>query len=210
MDDINILIDIFHNKISNKYNISIEEIKDIWNKNTVIENKGTGAGGANTNKNGIPYEKITDLKDEFTILEKNKFFSKIKFKNNEKVFIRTEQSNLFKYMKNHINSNITPAHGCKNPDECYIFNDTIFIIEKKFQQVSGSVCEKIQTPHFKKWQYERTFPNYNVIYMYCLSDWFRENCKSELEYLNYLNIPIFWGNCKNYKNKIIEFIINYN
>ena len=34
--------------------------------------------------------------------------------------------------------------GCKEPDECYIdnANKTMFIIEKKFQQVSGSVCEK--------------------------------------------------------------------
>ena len=47
------------------------------------------------------------------------------------------------------------AHGCKNPDECYIDKESknMFIIEKKFQQCSGSVCEKIQTPHFKKWQY---------------------------------------------------------
>ena len=31
---------------------------------TKIINKGTGAGGANTNKNGLPYEKLTDLQDK--------------------------------------------------------------------------------------------------------------------------------------------------
>ena len=34
-----------------------------------INNKGTGAGGSNTNKNGIPYEELTDLDDRTTILE---------------------------------------------------------------------------------------------------------------------------------------------
>ena len=43
-------------------------------------------------------------------------------------------------MHSHIDANITKAHGCKNPDECYIDleNKVIFIIEKKFQQVPGS------------------------------------------------------------------------
>ena len=54
------------------------------------------------------------------------------------------------------------------------------------------------------------FPSYNIVYIYCLSDWFKENCKTELEYLEYLNIPLFWGNDSNYKDNIINFIINYN
>ena len=52
------------------------------------------------------------------------------------------------------------------------------------------MCEKIQTPDFKKWQYKRTFPDYTVIYIYCLSDWFENNCKAELEYLKYKKIPV--------------------
>jgi len=79
--------------------------------------------------------------------------------------IRTKQSNLFKCMEKHIDKNIEKAHGCKNPDECYIDeeNKNIFIIEKKFQQCNGSVCEKIQTPDFKIWQYKRTFPEFNIV-----------------------------------------------
>ena len=110
-----------------------------------------------------------------------------------------------------IDKNIIKAHGCKNPDECYIdeTSKNIFIIEKKFQNVAGSVCEKIQTPDFKIWQYSRTFPTYSIVYIYCLSDWFKENCKAELEYLEYKKIPIFWGNDVNYKESIIEFMTNY-
>ena len=85
----------------------------------------------------------------------------------------------------------------------------MFIIEKKFQQVSGSVCEKIQTIDFKLWQYRRTFPNFEIVYMYCLSEWFKLNCKAELEYLQEQNIPVYWGNDTDYKAQIVGFITNY-
>lgn len=114
-------------------------------------------------------------------------------------------------MKDYINNKVCKAHGCKNPDECYIDeeNKRIFILEKKFQQVNGSVCEKIQTVHFKKYHYGKTFPDYKIIYIYCLSKWFEYNCIAELQYLNKINIPVFIGDDINYKNKIINFIINY-
>jgi len=131
--------------------------------------------------------------------------------NEEKSFKKTKQANLFKCFKDEMNKDIAKAHGCKNPDECYIDEEfkNIFIIEKKFQQCSGSVCEKIQTPDFKLWQYSRTFPDYTIIYIYCLSDWFKKNCIAELEYLNFKNIPYFWGSSKTYKDDIINFILNY-
>ena len=55
----------------------------------------------------------------------------------------------------------------------------------------------------------KTFPNYNIIYIYCLSDWFKQNCKAELEYLDFKNIRYFWGNSEFYKDEMINFIINY-
>jgi hypothetical protein len=179
-------------------------------KENAIKNRGTGAGGSNTNKNGISYEKITELDDKITLIKKNKYSEIIKFNNTEKIFIKSKQSNLFKYMKDKINTNIKKAHGCKNPDECYIDEElkNIFIIEKKFQQCSGSVCEKIQTPDFKLWQYSRTFPDYTIIYIYCLSEWFK-NCIAELEYLDFKKIPYFWGKSETYKDDIINFMINY-
>jgi hypothetical protein len=186
-------------------------VKSTTDKEINIKNKGTGAGGSNTNKNGLSYEEITDLNDKLTISKKFKTSNIIKFNDNEKLFTKTKQANLFKCMKDETNTNIEKAHGCKNPDECYIDKDlkNMFIIEKKFQQCSGSVCEKIQTPDFKLWQYSRTFPDYTIIYIYCLSDWFKKNCIAELEYLNFKNIPYFWGSSETYKNDIIKFILNY-
>jgi len=173
--------------------------------------KGTGAGGSNTNKNGLPYEELTELKTEYEIISRENYYDLIKFKSCDKKFKSTKQSKLFKCMQEKINKSITKAHGCKNPDECFISeeNKIIFIIEKKFQQVGGSVCEKIQTSDFKQWQYERTFPFYKIIYIYCLSEWFKKNCKAELEYLHYKKVPVFWGNDEKYKSKIIDYIINY-
>lgn len=183
------------------------------NPNGNIHNRGAGAGGPDTNKNGLSYESFTDLDNRITIQQENKYSSLIRFNDNSKLFIKTKQSNLFKCMKEYMDETVLSAHGCKNPDECYIDQDpeepTIFIIEKKFQQCSGSVCEKIQTPDFKLWQYKRTFPSYRIVYIYCLSDWFKHNCKAEIEYLMYKNIPYFWGNSETYKDDIIHFIINY-
>lgn len=173
-----------------------------------IINKG---GGSKTIQNGLSYEKLTNIDSEFNIISVDKHFKIICFKKSNTIMKIPQKSNLFASMNNKLNKNITKAHGCKKPDECYIneTNKTIFILEKKFQQTSGSVCEKIQTSEFKIWQYSRSFSEYKIIYMYCLSDWFKKNCKAELEYLEYKKVPVFWGNDINYKTQLVEFLINY-
>lgn len=179
--------------------------------NNNIKNKGKGAGGANTNKNGLSYEALTDLDDRIKVIRKDKFSYEVVFSDNCTVFTKTKQSNLFKCMYKEADNNIRKAHGCKNPDECYINRETktIFIIEKKFQQCNGSVCEKIQTPDFKIWQYSRTFPEYRIVYVYCLSSWFRINCIPEIEYLDFKGVKYFWGDSDEYKDDIINFMLNY-
>jgi hypothetical protein len=74
------------------------------------------------------------------------------------------------------------------PDDCvYVFeNKTIYIIEKKFQQVGGSVDEKLQTCDFKKKQYEKIFSllDIKVEYIYLLDKWFRKpKYKDTLDYI---------------------------
>jgi hypothetical protein len=176
-----------------------------------IKNRGTGAGGSKTNANGLPYEEMTDLKTEYTIKKEEKHAQVIQFDNDDREFIMTQKSHFMKYMKDEIDLSVSKAHGCKQPDECFIDVQAkrCFIVEKKFQQCGGSVCEKIQTSEFKLWQYSRTFPDYKIIYVYCLSDWFKKNCKAELEYLSEKNVPVFWGNDKQYKTKMVHFILNY-
>lgn len=173
-------------------------------------NKGKGAGGKNTNKNGLTFEKNVSIISEIDIYSSNKVmkYFEFSFKDNDKKYIAASQGGLFKYMneKKEINDKIKPAHGCKKPDECIIDEDTktIYIIEKKFQQVNGSVCEKIQTAGFKRDHYRKRLPNYQINYIYCLSPWFEKNCETELEYLKEINIPFFIGG----KSKEIkEYII---
>jgi hypothetical protein len=74
------------------------------------------------------------------------------------------------------------------PDDCIfvIVNNTLFIIECKFQHVEGSVDEKLQTCDFKKKQYQKLLSraNIEVEYVYLLSDWFKNNkYKDVLDYI---------------------------
>lgn len=93
-------------------------------------------------------------------------------------------------------------------DSIYVIvNNTFFIIECKFQQVAGSVDEKLQTCDFKKKQYQKLLSRLNmeVEYIYLLGNWFKKpeyrdvldyiisvNCKYYFEYipLQILGLPI--------------------
>jgi hypothetical protein len=157
-----------------------------------ISTKNSKSGGAQTNINGLSFEVKTELQPVNNISH-------------------VKKGQLFKYLDKYLNKTISMGHGCRKPDECFvdIERKIIFIIEKKFQKVSGSVCEKIQTVDFKLWQYRRCFLKFSIIYIYCLSSWFKENCVAELEYLKLKNIPIFWGDDASYKKDILDFIGNY-
>lgn len=74
------------------------------------------------------------------------------------------------------------------PDDCIyvIINNTMHIIECKYQQVGGSVDEKLQTCDFKKKQYQKLLfeANIEVEYIYLLNDWFRnEKYRDMLDYI---------------------------
>ena len=184
---------------------------------TKVKNRGTGAGGANTNKNGLPYEAKVDLSTEFksirkSVINKNQF-QHIQFNSNENEYVVVKKSKLHSYMDviGEKVKTIKIIAGCKEPDEAYIHLDTknIFIIEKKFQQTSGSVDEKIQTFNIKKRHYSKLFPNYKVHYVYCLSDWFKKDDYADVvDMMNEDKIPVFWGDDSDYKSKIIQYIIS--
>lgn len=64
------------------------------------------------------------------------------------------------------------------PDEALYFPEQkkLFIVEIKFQEVAGSVDEKLQTCDFKKRQYIKLFRplDIEVEYIYILNDWFKK------------------------------------
>lgn len=172
-----------------------------------IINKGSGAGGANTNKHGLYFEEITDLKTKYTKIARHSII----FNNHDTIFRLPKYKYIRKELETHIDPIINNAYGCIRLDEYYIneAKKQIFIIEKKYQQVNGSVCEKIQTCMFKKWYFNTLLPGHTVIYIYCLSDWYKQKCQTELIYLYQQSVPVFWGQDPNYKSSIIDFMVNY-
>jgi len=90
------------------------------------------------------------------------------------------------------------------PDDALlvIVRETLFIIEIKYQQVGGSVDEKLQTCDFKRKQYLKLVAplGIKVEYVYVLSDWFRKpEYKDMLDYVHSVNchykfseLPLAW------------------
>ena len=181
-----------------------------------VINRGTGAGGANANASGLPFENKTDLLNMLTIQDSsNPYVDRVIFNAHPGTqFLKPKtKTKLHPYMESIKESNIDIgyAHGCKWPDEVYIdpVGKNVFITEKKHQNKGGSVTEKLQTCTVKREFYNDKFPNFKVIYIYTLSDWFRTNCPWELSFVKKNNIPIFWGDESDYKKQIIEFMVNY-
>lgn len=140
----------------------------------MIEN---GIGGGST-VTGLNFEKEADIlellrsKDGYRI-EGNKIFYNEKevarsFKKHSLyVFLATQGVDYKKILSKKL-----------LPDEAIyvIVNNTLFVIEVKFQKVGGSVDEKLQTCDFKRKQYAKLMAplNIEVEYIYILSDWFRK------------------------------------
>ncbi len=90
------------------------------------------------------------------------------------------------------------------PDDALlvIVRETLFVIEVKYQQVAGSVDEKLQTCDFKRKQYQKLLSSLGlkVEYVYVLNNWFRKpEYKDVLEYIHSVNchykfneLPLAW------------------
>ena len=139
-----------------------------------------GKGGGNT-KTGLVFEGKTDLA---TFLSMQKGYEVIKDKvyyKNELVARLFKKYDFYKIFLKELEIDCTKIISKQLlPDDSIfvIIRNTLYIIECKFQQVAGSVDEKLQTCDFKKKQYIKLFSelNYKVEFMYILSDWFRQEC----------------------------------
>jgi hypothetical protein len=90
------------------------------------------------------------------------------------------------------------------PDDALlvIVRETLFIIEVKYQQVAGSVDEKLQTCDFKRKQYLKLVRplGLKVEYVYVLNDWFKSpSYKDVLDYIDsvcchykFNELPLAW------------------
>lgn len=147
-----------------------------------------GKGGGNT-KTGLVFEGETDLKtflknqNGYCVTEDNCVFY-----NGEKVARIFKKHEFYKYLKEvdvdwtkYISKKLLPDNSIY-----VIVKNKLFIIECKYQQVAGSVDEKLQTCDFKRKQYQKLMAplNIDVEYVYLLSDWFRDpKYKDVLDYI---------------------------
>jgi hypothetical protein len=179
-------------------------------------NKGTGAGGANTNYYGKQFEEKTN--NETRLLEKG--FVKYSFTENPKkksnyylsktfedrTIVFVVQNGLKMYMKNKYNIEMFRC-----PDEAYIIEYTtgkkvIKILEKKEQNVEGSVETKLWSGPSLKREYELVLGSeFEVFYGFCISAFLKNKLISnEKKYvilntiLDENNIAVLFGDDENY------------
>lgn len=148
-------------------------------------NKGKGGGNTIT---GLNFEKERDILE---LLKKQKGYT-IKghsiFYLGKEVAQSYRKNALYKFLeskgvnyKKHLSKKLLPDEALY-----VIINNTLFIIEMKFQKVAGSVDEKLQTCDFKRKQYAKLMAplNIEVEYIYILSTWFEKpEYKDVLDYI---------------------------
>lgn len=77
------------------------------------------------------------------------------------------------------------------PDEAYLYDNKLYVYEKKYQQVEGSADEKPQTCGFKLFEFSKIAKALaldDVYYIYIFNDWFRQDKYTDM--LSYIkSIP---------------------
>jgi acid phosphatase class B len=174
-------------------------------------NKGYGAGGSNTNKNGLRFEDKTNNCKFFIPSFDQSFFYK---EYADKRIIYLSQNKFKKYMKNAYNIDIF-----RNPDEAYIIehlngHKECKIVEKKTQNVDGSVETKLWSGPALKREYEIVLgEKFTVEYSFCINEFLQKKFDSDDRKYNILskillenNIKIFYGDSDCYFEKVNKWI----
>jgi hypothetical protein len=192
----------------------IEEEIIIQPSSNIIVNKGTGAGGSNTNYYGKKFEDKTN--NEKRLLENGyeKIIINKKSKNGyclvkkfeDKIVTFVSQSGLKTYIKQKYNIELY-----RHPDEAYIseYNSgrkVLKILEKKEQNVEGSVEDKLMNGTTFKRAYELDLGGkFEVFYGYCVNEFLQKKlCSNKQKYitLNKIfienNISVLFGDDENY------------
>ena len=174
-----------------------------------IKNRGTGAGGANTNLKGKTFEEETS--NEHRLLENG--FTKTKYtleKDNisEKISY-VSQGSLKKYMKEKYGKALF-----RNPDGR---KPHLLILEKKAQNVAGSVDTKLLAGPLFREEYELSLDNEFIVhYAFCVSSFLQtyiESDKIKWVIFNKLmekhDIPILFGDSPDYFSTLDAWISKY-
>jgi hypothetical protein len=158
----------------------------------------SGVGGGRT-ITGLRFEERISLKQIFSGMKRYEIKGEDVFFDNKKIATFYQKNKIYKnflepkginYL-NYISKKLLPD------DAIFVMKEnTLFIIEIKFQEVSGSVDEKLQTCDFKNKQYNKLFKplNIKVKYCYVLNDWFKkQEYKDVLDYIKSVNSYYFFN-----------------
>lgn len=194
--------------------------------NQIIINKGTGAGGANTNLYGKKFEDKTNNQERLVEIGyvKNIYAKKQKKANDyylsktfeDKTVVFVLQNGLKTYMKYKYNIDMFRC-----PDEAYIIEYTsgrkvIKILEKKEQNVEGSVETKLWSGPSLKREYELVLDGkFEVYYGFCISEFLKKKLISNDKKYTILNtifqennIEVLFGDDENYFETIDTWFNN--
>jgi hypothetical protein len=193
---------------------------------SIIINKGTGAGGANTNYYGKKFEEKTNnqqrlleigyVKNSFTKKSQKTYDYYLSKTLEDKTIVFVLQNGLKMYMKKKYNIDLFRC-----PDEAYIIEynsgrKVIKILEKKEQNVEGSVETKLWAGPSLKREYELVLgADFEVFYGFSISDYLKMKLTSnEKKYtilnaiLNENNISVLFGDDDNYFETLDKWFNN--
>jgi hypothetical protein len=191
---------------------------------TEIVNRGTGAGGANTNANGKRFETETNneprlIADGFkkTFLSfTSKYGYYLTGQYDEYSVVFMSQTGLKAYIKAEFGIDLWRC-----PDEAYLikFNNPderpiLKILEKKEQSVEGSVETKLMTGAAFRREYEVALGDRVIVhYAYCVNQFLKNKIESGERKYNTLKqilaedkVPMFYGEDADYFEKLDEWI----
>ncbi len=169
-----------------------------------------GNKGGDSTITGLNFEKKTDLQDLLSeipgyTLQQSKGRAGVDVLFNDKLVARCfKKNNFYKFLEeNNIDwKKIISKRLIPDDSILIIVRETLFIIEVKYQQVTGSVDEKLQTCDFKRKQYQKLVASLDlkVEYVYVLNDWFRKpQYRDVLSYISSVNchykfnsLPLSW------------------
>lgn len=203
--------------------IEDDDNKDNTEPAIVITNKGTGAGGANTTYFGKKFEEKTNnqmrmLSNGYTkhSMSKKTYDYYLSKRYEDKTIVFVSQNGLKTYMKIRYNIELF-----RYPDEAYIIEHNngkrvIKILEKKEQNVDGSVETKLWSGPSLKREYEIVLgDSFEVHYGFCMNEFLKNKLISNKKkysilksILNENNIVALFGDDDNYFEKLDNWLNN--
>jgi len=169
-----------------------------------------GGVGGGTTRTGLDFEREVDFQALLSEIPGYKLKT-VKGQGGKQVYFKDKlvarcfrKHDFYKYLEEHKIKWEKLLSKKLLPDDALlvIVRDTLFIIEVKYQEVAGSVDEKLQTCDFKRKQYLKlvTPLSLKVEYVYVLNDWFKHpGYEDVLAYIQSVNchymfnkLPLAW------------------